>query len=919
MVHHHGSTSNITPASEEHDHLHASSKQAQHGLGRAEMLQEHVLSRASNNYHSGHFERAAGDFSAALVASGHDDGGNKKENGSANANDSPNANADGGGNGNVTNTTACTSSTGTNMFGGILSGSLMAMSLSSMALKADESLCTFRSALESASSNANADSDSTSDCKSDGKKSCVELLKGARRDNEVYLLELQGVIQSLCMDMDTNHMDAYADVHHNTRNRTCTRTEGKSDSNSSTPTVSIDQQKLQLSMAVLMATVTRSWLYLHTSTSTSTSTAKSTSTKQSSAVHPFQHELSATNILKRGIALACCPFVSQNPATFSPTWNEAMSILQNALSNAMKMSTLYRTEAERLQNALRVFRNAARVVGLAGGELKIDHVRQTSNKRGRATEVEVSATNGQAKKSKVAIRGGGALVVLSQSKHKNEDRSKLALQEHLVKALYHHRNADVHNSNSATERRERDKCMQRALEIEKNGIAQKLNVFFQAIDLLQSSRVVQQSKHIGNGHANLAKRTAQTCTKEMIQYLTALSSASATSASLLGCIHAKSKYYGKALECFERALTKQQQTPSGMNSHEGRRHVISNIAQCFGMLQDPETLLELLLHWISLYKDGDDDNDGRCLEAIAENVTVHPLCLGLNEDSESFGHGRSGMRTKMSVLHRLYHAATLVKDWDTCHSALSELKEISNDSLIPIAEAFVELETGNCLKSYKLMIRHKAVEPMHQQWEDDSFTSLAFLMYEADALVAQALMQDGDIDDGNVGTSNTANDDSRVAQANISEAHRIWNKIKSNASSLGRDTDAIEGCFWNNYGMTLIMNGRPTEAMSCFLKAMKAFESRDELHSSETAMSSSPYTLAMFNLSLTLWRQGSKLKACKFYLQQRGYKETSMDSDLNQAVTAFGALRKGGESRQSVATNILTLDICMMQYITAHK
>jgi tetratricopeptide (TPR) repeat protein len=900
MVHHHGSTSNITPASEEHDHLHASSKQAQHGLGRAEMLQEHVLSRASNNYHSGHFERAAEDFSAALVASGHDDGGNKKENGSANANDSPNAN-DGGGNGNVTNTTACTSSTGTNMFGGSLSGSLMTLSLSSMALKADESLCTFRSALESASSNANADSDSTSDCKSDGKKSCVELLKGARRDNEIYLLELQGVIQSLCMDMDTNHMDAYADVHHNTRNRTCTpRTEGKSDSNSSTPTVSIDQQKLQLSMAVLMATVTRSWLYLHTSTS---------------AVHPFQHELSATNILKRGIALACCPFVSQNPATFSPTWNEAMSILQNALSNAMKMSTLYRTEAERLQNALRVFRNAARVVGLrghhvgsssssqdanggfrivmdsctgmknttygsisrsaehnhsgqdpanpAGGGLKIDHVRQTSNKRGRATEVEVSATNGQAKKSKVAIRGGGALVVLSQSKHKNEDRSKLALQEHLVKALYHHRNADVHNSNSATERRERDKCMQRALEIEKNGIAQKLNVFFQAIDLLQSSRVVQQSKHIGNGHANLAKRTARTFTKEMIQYLTALSSASATSASLLGCIHAKSKYYGKALECFERALTKQQQTPSGMNSHEGRRHVISNVAQCFGMLQDPETLLELLLHWISLYKDGDDDNDGRCLEAIAENVTVHPLCLGLNEDSESFGHGRSGMRTKMSVLHRLYHAATLVKDWDTCHSALSELKEISNDSLIPIAEAFVELETGNCSKSYKLMIRHKAVEPMQQEWEGDSFTSLAFLMYEADALVAQALMQDGDSDDGNVDA------DSRVAKANISEAHRIWNKIKSNASSLGRDTDAIEGCFWNNYGMTLIMNGRPTEAMSCFLKAMKAFESRDELHSSETAMSSSPYTLAMFNLSLTLWRQGSKLKACKFYLQQR--------------------------------------------------
>ena len=59
---------------------------------RVEMLHEHVLPRARNYYHSGHFQRATGDVMAALVAPGNgtrtcnygDNGGNKKENGSAN-------------------------------------------------------------------------------------------------------------------------------------------------------------------------------------------------------------------------------------------------------------------------------------------------------------------------------------------------------------------------------------------------------------------------------------------------------------------------------------------------------------------------------------------------------------------------------------------------------------------------------------------------------------------------------------------------------------------------------------------------------------------------------------------------------------------------------------------------------------------
>jgi hypothetical protein len=63
---------------------------------------------------------------------------------------------------------------------------------------------------------------------------------------------------------------------------------------------------------------------------------------------------------------------------------------------------------------------------------------------------------------------------------------------------------------------------------------------------------------------------------------------------------------------------------------------------------------------------------GSYVYSIADNVTIHPLRLGLNEDHESFG--RSGMRTKMSVLHtycRFYHAATLVKFWDTVPAAVT--------------------------------------------------------------------------------------------------------------------------------------------------------------------------------------------------------------------------------------------------------
>ncbi len=805
--------------------------------------QEWTLTRASNHYQSGQFEKSAQEFRRAK--------GPIANNEELNAND---------------DATMASATAGPER---------TRLQLRIMAIRADESLCEFRSALHrhyQLHKGSNHDNEPMS---------CWELLKRARRDNGAYLDELQGDIHYLSIKLDRHH-----NINIDSGDLASTRK----------PNISIDHYKLQLAMAVLTATVTRSWLYLH----------HNTIGLRSGSIQQSQSKAISITILKRGISLASCPFVYQNASTFSPTWDEAMTILQNARKKASN-SVLYQPEAERLLYALRMFINAARVVGLgirdsgvqessrslcctledrlvmgfqidsrtgmmkmtelmSNDDLVQSEVKELNVKTMHNTQAPpASASENDShqlhsgKKRNSRAEDPSMSVSAKRGKYSNPksdneiqtipapkvvDRSKLALQEHLVDAIHHHLEGLDGTSLSDSERmkhkKQRDNCLRRSLDIEKHGLAGKLNTMFHAIDMLQ----LQKKGDPGNSGA-IAR-------EELIDHLKTLSSTNVTSASLLGCIYSQCNDYEKALECFERTLKLEQTSTRTYSQVDIYRDSLSNVAQCFGMLGDPGSMLEVLLHWIHTFNNNEEDN-AASFESQIERSHVRPLYLHLNKYSPDAAEIGEIERKKSSVLHRIYYAAMLLEDWVSCQNAL---KELSNKALIQFDGGFVAFETGKVTKVNQSFQNDSNC--IQQQLGIYSFMDLISSIDEANAIFAR--FSTNTESGGNNVSTMELKDGWRVAQTKLSHALLIWNKLKANLSCLGPDALSIEGCLLNNFGMALVLNGRQSDAMVNFQKSMKCFESGAKFHScNENKTIPLTYSHAMSNLSLISCCQASTM------------------------------------------------------------
>ena len=705
-----------------------------------------------------------------------------------------------------------------------------------MALNADASLCRFRSSLGSSAADNGISQD---------------LLLRARADNQLYICALEGVLCSLYLKSP--------------------RQEQSSKENEIRNCHLVDKDRLQTSMAILMAAVSGSWLYLHLNGS-----------------EEHGKETKSIGLLQRGMALAACSFVAQNPKVFRPTWKEGMGIINTAMSKA-KSSPLYSKEVERMYDVLRTVNHAVRLVGLQLRQNSCVNEDQHEERQSVRTKKRERDSNVMAsvKRPKLVTNDTNEESDHSTSSEEKEgvdittcsieDKSKLALQEHLTGAIYHHRRSrtDTDPSSCDASRKVRDECMRKALELQTltGGLTGKMKAFLYGTDLLLHRLADNTDDSYNTEQA--------TCNAS----LTALSSTSRAAASLLGCIYAKNKDYKKALCSFEAALRIHERDEK--KDLPEYKNTISNIAQCFGMLGEPESLLEILLHWTTLRNRNTSNTD-----------MVHSVHLDLCQETEALGS------KDISVLYRLYFAATLTGDWETCRNAMGQIKLLSKDAIIPIAEAFVALERGHPPDN----ILDAQVD---QSLSDNSIITMASSMYAAEALAAQAIT-----------TANNSILDVILVKEKTAETLLLWTKLKS--CILTKPGDAIESCIWNNYGIALAVSGRPTEGMSYFLKASKA--SHD---SGESLVCSLP----IFNLSLILWREGSKLEACKLYLQNRGYKSNlvaalqgnaaCLTSDLDQALIDYNGSTKDVDIRNDISkkyeVECKALDISMLQYVLKER
>ena len=966
-----------------------------------------LLTRGSNCFHSGRYREAANEFSSAASATGAPI--------TTNATSTPHKDP-------------ATCST--------FNDDDTDVQVSLLAVQADASLCQFRAYLETskASSDANTDVDLGSETFEE-----VNVLQKAIHDNENYMEALTVRISSLVgKDQECDGRTCEKSTEASASNV------GTRNSTGSSLSLLIDKQRLELSTAVLMATITRSWLHMHIQSNSPSDIDDDQDAHINGEFCSNPSNILIWK-QRQGIFLAGCPFTCQNPNDFMnirtmiPTLTststmptmptmpiaiqmEAMNILQRVMEEikqSRSMLSLYNVQLKRLELTLRNIQHVLNVVGLFTGAhnvtasntllytetetekdtsdqdifLEEDIINnnsnqqqendKTSNRRQTGTDATGGTSNGKrGKKRRRSTSNDEEGDKTNRMIDPEQDRSKLALQEHLVQALYHHHHyirnlldakspcTDTNinagreakkkrngNGRASTDKKDhryqRDQCMQQALNIEGQGFAGKLNVFFQAIELLSEnylpariSSQVQSSPPYSRSSSYSMKEST------IVSKLNTYSFTSATAAGLLGCIQAHHREPTKAVVSFERALQHLMSDPGSRvtNRCKAYRETVSNIGHCFEMLGDAESALELLLFWM------DDDNDN--IAVGPEKVHDHAHPVRYNISTEMLG-GIGGMgnqsRFMTGVLYRLFFAATVEEDWDTCKMALARLQIYSEEhALIPMADAFIKLETvekgmiSQKSPEEQTMLRgvesHKKTASKHrvngtspfQKEEhitnqliknDSDMTKIGLLIYEADEIVSQILMDNSRKNpigskETTGGTRNNEipyGDNGRLVLSNLSEARQIWNNVMS--SSLSKEHEcmrAIDGCIWNNQGIANMMNGRSAEAMHCFLNAMKIFEESHTIGSkvAHTAGICAPsYALTIFNLSLALWMQGSKVEASGLYLKQRGHvKRLSLlkQSDLDGAITDYDADAKEDVTCQK---QVLALEISTLRYI----
>lgn len=797
------------------------------------------------------------------------------------------------------------------------------LTLSKLALKADESLCQFRSLVATtSSSNSPASCSShaarrsavgfveTAAANNDGRISFMEqeeALRDARRYNGEYMAALQDVVCSL-----------YHRHHHVLKSSPA----GSSSSSSSSSScfvqpethcdhnmISKDIYTWQTAMAIIMTSISASWLHLYW-----IQTDKNDGDDDDDNNHDDDETESAVQnrtlstaplLLQDGIRLAACCLTLQNPKSCHITWREGLCILDMAGAaikavaaegenvdgaNNSKLHAL-QIVREQMCIALRQLHHSLKVVGLVRVVSRVHDMQSQDDDNGQKGSCEDESIPPKKKKKK-------RMMMMKQQQQQQKTTSdemshgkiassslssSLTVQEYLVEALYHH------GAQREDLKQKRNEYIQKAMDIEKGGVALKYKTLLKATDFLLDGTSCHKDGLLLDS---------------FMGPLRALSKTNQSALCLLGCVYAKQRDWDEAMECFQRAweLRGNYEKTADLGCTVDERDIVWNIAECFGQKGRNDLLLESLLYWIHMK----DELGGDCHDV--EQHSVKPAVFGINNNSSRVtNHYKNGQESmRLRVLYRIFFAASSVKDWDTCRVALEDLMALSVDEFLPMAKLHVMIQQENVRAPLPLPLAADDMqEESLQEWHDPLLW-IGRQLYESEIILHHFLYP-------------LENDEPSPQELSLSAVKKIekvqslWKYIKTHLPETTKRQ--IQSMIDNNLGIALVYNGRPLEAMSFFLSASKA--SQEEGY----------HLCPLYNLSLLLWIQGFKKEACKLYLTKRGYKDSfekalqgqtkCLESDLNKSLIALEEYTKTNKHDKNINGEKmrLLLDICMMKYM----
>jgi Tetratricopeptide repeat. len=797
------------------------------------------------------------------------------------------------------------------------------LTLSKLALKADESLCQFRSLVGTNSSHSRSSSIMNTICSSScsshaaRRTACgtveteqeeVEALRDARRCNHEYMAALQDVVCSLY-----HH-------HHYVLKSSPAGSSSSSSSSFVQPETHCDHNIMisndiytwQTAMAIIMTSISASWLHLYwiqtdkdDDDDDDNHDDDDDDDETESAVQK-RTACTAALLLQDGICLAACCLTLQNPNSCYMTWSEGLCILDMAgasieaaavaaaaaegenvddgsfMTNNSKLHAM-QTVREQMCIALRQLHHSLKVVGLVTVVSRVDDIQsqEGNDDDGQKGSCEDESIPLKKKKKKNKQQKTTREEMLHDKIASSSLSSSLTIQEYLVEALYHH------GKGREELKQKRNEYIQKAMDIEKGGVALKYKTLLEATDFLLDGKPVHNNGLLSDS---------------FMGPLRALSKTNQSALCLLGCVYAKQRDWDEAMECFQRAweLRGNYEKTADLGCTVDERDIVWNIAECFGQKGRNDLLLESLLYWIHLK----DELGGDCYDV--EQHSVKPAVFGIYNNSRrvtnNYKNDQELMRLR--VLYRIFFAASSVKDWDTCRVALEDLMALSVDDFLPMAKLHVMIQQENARAPLQLPLADDM-----QEWYDPLLW-IGRQLYESEIILHHFLYP-------------LENDEpspqelSLSAVKKIEKVHSLWKCIKTHLPETTKRQ--IQSMIDNNLGIALVYNGRPLEAMPLFLNSSKASQEEDY------------HLCPLYNLSLLLWIQGFKKEACKLYLTKREYKDSfekalqgqtkCLESDLKKCLIALEEYTKTNEHDKNTNGEkmCLLLDICMMKYMLQKK
>lgn len=281
-------------------------------------------------------------------------------------------------------------------------------------------------------------------------------------------------------------------------------------------------------------------------------------------------------------------------------------------------------------------------------------------------------------------------------------------------------------------------------------------------------------------------------------------------------------------------------------------NTLSNISTCYAMLGHPTPVVELLIHIISL-------SDKK---SPSKKIMVNPICMDLYHNDQTGSY-----QWKMCTLWRLYYAASLTCDWETCYRSIEEMHGGCLHSCFEmICIVYAKLEGGMPIEALEICSQPTSTNRfVPSQSILHNMLSIAKKIFSADSIISSKLAPRRDM------SEDIDIDQITKWMSDAIEAVKAFRstRISQEASQL---LSALEVHILNNHALALVLDGKTFEALPIFLKAANLLKgaSRLELYIGNNLQ---PY----FNMVIILLRERFYKEAVKIWMNVRNFMDPSTD------------------------------------------